>query len=96
MEFPNVPSKVISVTPGDMVTLKVALVTTELEFRAAHRANMDVSVAGQDEATNIAVGSLVRFTGTLVGYDRTPLMLHWQKAKINPKDIPASVKPGVQ
>jgi len=92
MEFPNVPGKVISVVAGDTVVLKVALVTSELEFRAARRANMDVSVAGQPEAATLAVGSLVRFTGTLASYDRTPLMLHWQKARINPKDIPAANK----
>jgi len=92
MEFPNVPSKVISVVQGDPVVLNVALVTTELEFRTAHKPNMDVSVAGQPEAANLAVGSLVRFTGTLTGYDRTPLMLHWQKAKINPQDVPAASK----
>jgi len=92
MEFPNVPSKVISVVQGDPVVLKVALVTSELEFRAARRANMDVSVAGQPEAATLAVGSLVRFTGTLAGYDRTPLMLHWQKARINPQDVPAASK----
>jgi serine/threonine-protein kinase len=91
-QFPNVPSKVISIVPGDPVVLSVALVTTELEFRAARRANMDVSIAGQPEAATLQVGSLVRFTGTLAGYDRTPLMLHWQKARINPKDIPAASK----
>jgi serine/threonine-protein kinase len=92
MEFPNVPSKVISVVQGDPVVLNVALVTTELEFRAARRANMDVNVAGQPEAATLQVGSLVRFTGTLAGYDRTPLMLHWQKARINPQDLPAASK----
>src|SRR5208337_13790 len=44
MEFPTVPSKVISVVQGDPVLLKVAPVTTELEFHAARRPNMDVSV----------------------------------------------------
>jgi serine/threonine protein kinase len=96
LQFPNVPSKVISVVQGDPVVLKVALVTTELEFRAARRANMDVSVAGQPEAGGLAVGSLVRFTGTLAGYDRTPLMLHWQKAKINAQDFPAAGKSSAQ
>jgi hypothetical protein len=84
MEFADVTSKVIGVAQGDPVVLKVALVSTELEFRAARRVNMDVSVAGQPEAATLAVGSLVRFTGTLVGYARTPLMLRWQKARINP------------
>jgi hypothetical protein len=53
---------------------------------------MDVSVAGQPEAATLAVGRLVRFSGTLAGYDRTPLMLHWQKARINPQDVPAPSK----
>ena len=92
MEFPNVPSKVISVVQGDPIVLNMALVTTELEFRAARRANMDVRVAGQPEAGSLAVGSLVRFTGTLADFDRTPLMLHWQKARINPQDVPAASK----
>ncbi len=92
MEFPNVPSKVISVVQGDPIVLNMALVTTELEFRAARRANMDVRVAGQPEAGSLAVGSLVRFTGTLADFDRTPLMLHWQKARINPQDVPAANK----
>jgi eukaryotic-like serine/threonine-protein kinase len=92
MEFPNVPSKVISVVPGDVVVLKVALVTTELEFRTARRANMDVSVSGQPEAGGLAVGSLVRVTGTLASYDRTPLTLHWVKAKVNPQDVPGAGK----
>jgi eukaryotic-like serine/threonine-protein kinase len=88
LEFPNVPGKVISVAQGDPVVLKVALVSTELEFRAARRANMEVTLPGQPEAGGLAVGSLVRFTGTLSDFDRTPLMLRWQKAKINPKDLP--------
>jgi len=92
MEFADVTSKVIGVAQGDPEVLKMALVTTELEFGAGRRANMDVSVAGQPEAATLAVRSLVRFTGTLAGYDRTPLILHWQKARINPRDIPATNK----
>jgi hypothetical protein len=74
------------------VGLKVALVTTEQEFRAVRRANMDFTVDGQPEAGGLAVWSLVRFTGTLAGYERAPFMLHWQKAKINPQDIPGASK----
>ena len=92
MEFPNVSSKLVSVAQGDPVVLKVALVSTELEFRAVRRTNMDVSVAGQPEAATLQAGSPVRFTGTLSGYDRTPLMLHWQKTRINAQDIPATNK----
>lgn len=92
MEFPNVPSKVIKVVPGDPIVLKVALVTSEQDFSAARKANMDASVGGQPEAGNLTVGSLVRFTGTLASYDQTPLMLHWQKARVNPQDVPATNK----
>jgi tetratricopeptide (TPR) repeat protein len=92
MEFPNVPSKVISVGQGEPVGLKVALVTTEQEFRAVRRANMDFTVDGQPEAGSLAVGSLVRFTGTLASFERAPFMLHWQKAKINAQDIPGASK----
>jgi tRNA A-37 threonylcarbamoyl transferase component Bud32/tetratricopeptide (TPR) repeat protein len=92
MEFPNVPSKVISVGQGEPVGLKVALVTTEQEFRAVRRANMDFTVDGQPEAGSLAVGSLVRFTGTLASYERAPFTLHWQKAKINAQDIPGASK----
>jgi len=90
MEFHNVPGKLIAVTQGDPVVMKVALVTSPDEFRTARRANMDVTVVGQPEAGDIAVGKLVRFTGALTDYDRSPLMLRWQKAKINPQDIPSS------
>ena len=31
----------------------------------------------------------VRFTGTLVGYTQNPFLLTWDKAKINPEDLPA-------
>jgi serine/threonine-protein kinase len=92
MEFPNVPSKVISVGQGEPVGLKVALVTTEQEFRTVRRANMDFNVDGQPEAGSLAVGSLVRFTGTLASFERAPFMLHWQKAKINAQDIPGVSK----
>jgi len=91
MQFNGV-GKVISVAQGDPVVLKVALVTTELEFHSARRANMDVSVVGQPEAGDIPVGKLVRFTGSLSDYDRSPLMLRWQKAKINLQDIPSAGK----
>ena len=30
----------------------------------------------------------MRFTGTLVGYTQTPFLLTWDKAKINPEDLP--------
>jgi hypothetical protein len=92
LEFPDVPSKVISVVQGDPVVLNVAIVTSNLEFQEARRPNMEVNVAGQSEAGSITAGSPIHFTGTLTSYERRPLMLHWQKARINPRDIAGGSK----
>jgi tetratricopeptide (TPR) repeat protein len=89
LEFPDVPGKLIDVTPGtDSVQLKVAFVTSEAEFDAKTTPDMDVKVIGQPEAARLKKDNPVRFTGTLVGYDPDPFMLHWDKAKVNAEDIP--------
>ena len=92
LQFPDVPSKVIQVTPGNPVVLHAVLVTSAVEFQEARRPNMEVKLAGQPEAVSIPAGSAAHFTGTLTSYERIPLMLHWQKAKIKPQDVPASSK----
>jgi len=95
LEFPDVPGKIIEVTPGaDSVDMKVAFVTSDAEFEAATTPNMDVVIktADQPEAAKLEKGNAVRFTGTLESYDPDPaFMLHWDKAKVNPEDLP---KPG--
>src|SRR5690349_10348086 len=90
LEFPDVPGKLIEVTPGpDAVQLKVAFVTSDAEFDAKTTPDMDVKVVGQPEAARLKKDNPVRFTGTLVGYDPDPsFMLHWDKAKVNAEDIP--------
>ena len=90
LEFPDVPGKLIEVTPGtDAVQLKVAFVTSDAEFDAKTTPDMDVKVVGQPEAAKLEKGNPVRFTGTLVAYDPDPaFMLHWDKAKVNAEDIP--------
>src|SRR5258708_31764169 len=50
LEFPDVPSKVIEVVPGDPVVLKVAFVTSQEELDTAKTPNMEVKVVGQPEA----------------------------------------------
>src|SRR6202171_6731089 len=35
LEFPDVPGKIMEVTPGDPVVMKTAFVTSEAEFEAA-------------------------------------------------------------
>lgn len=90
LEFPDVPGKLIEITPGtDAIGLKIAFVTSDAEFQAATAANMDVKVIGQPEAARLEKDNPVRFTGTLSAYDPDPaFMLHWDKAKVNAEDIP--------
>jgi hypothetical protein len=90
LEFPDVPGKLIEVTPGtDAVQLKVAFVTSDAEFDAKNTPDMDVKVVGQPDAAKLEKDNPVRFTGTLAAYDPEPnFMLHWDKAKVNAEDIP--------
>jgi tetratricopeptide (TPR) repeat protein len=90
LEFPEVPGKVIEVTPGtDSVQLKVAFVTSEAEFDAATTPNLDVKVVGQPEAGKLEKNGAVHFTGTLLSFDPDPnFMLHWDKAKVKEEDLP--------
>lgn len=90
-EFPEVVGKVIDVKPGtDFVELLLYTGATPEEIQAATTANLDVKVVGQPEASRIEKEDGVRFSGTLASYDPDPaFMLHWDKAKVNPEDIPA-------
>jgi tetratricopeptide (TPR) repeat protein len=89
LEFPGVPGKVFDITPGDVIELKVALVTSDAEFTAATAPDMDVKVVGQPDVARVEKESAIHFTGTLVSYDPAPaFMLHWEKAKVNDDDIP--------
>jgi len=90
LEFPDVPGKIIEVTPGtDLTELKVAFVTTEAEFDAATTPNMDVKIVGQPDAARVEKDNSVRFTATLMAYDPDPsFLLHWEKGKVNEEDIP--------
>ncbi len=89
LEFPDVPGKLIEITAGSDVQLKVAFVTSDAEFDAKTTPDMDVKVVGQPDAAKLEKGNPVRFTGTLVAYDPDPnFMLHWDRAKVNAEDIP--------
>ena len=93
LEFPDVPGKLIEATPSatatDPIVLHVAFVTSDAEFQAATTPNMIANVLGQPEAAKLEKDNPVRFTGTLVSYDPDPaFMLHWDKAKVNPEDLP--------
>jgi tetratricopeptide (TPR) repeat protein len=92
LEFPDVPGKIIDVTPGpDATILKNAFVTSDAEFDAKTTPDMEVTIknADQPEAAKLEKGNAVRFTGTLESYDPDPaFMLHWDKAKVNAEDLP--------
>jgi hypothetical protein len=90
-EFPEVVGKVIDVVPGtESMELKLATGATPEEIEKATAANLDVKVVGQPEAARLQKDDGVRFSGTLASYDPSPaFMLHWDKAKVNPEDIPA-------
>jgi hypothetical protein len=89
LEFPDVPGKILDVTPGDTVVIKTAFVTSQAEFDAATTPNMEVKIAGQPEAAKLEKDNSFRFTGTLESYDPDPaFMLHWDKAKVNEEDLP--------
>jgi tetratricopeptide (TPR) repeat protein len=89
-EFPEVVGKVIDLAPGtDSVVLHVYTGATPEEMEAATAANMEVKLVGQPEASRLQKDDGVRFSGTLAGYDPEPFLLHWDKCKVNPEDIPA-------
>jgi tetratricopeptide (TPR) repeat protein len=91
-EFPEVVGKIIDVNAGtDFVELKLYTGATPEEIQAATTANLDVKVVGQPEASRLQKDDGVRFSGTLSSFDPDPnFMLHWDKAKVNAEDIPAT------
>ena len=90
LEYPDVGVRVMDApaVDGDNVTLKVFRGATPEEIEAATDANMEVHIVDQPEAKRLEKDAVVRFTGTLTGYTQSPFMLTWDKAKINPEDLP--------
>jgi hypothetical protein len=90
LQFPDVPGKIIEVTPGtDSTQLKVAFVTSDAEFATATVPNMDIKVVGQPEAAKLEKDNPVHVTGYLMSYDPDPaFMLHWDKATVSAEDLP--------
>jgi tetratricopeptide (TPR) repeat protein len=89
LEFPEVGGKVIEVSGDNPILLRVFYAPTPELVEAGTTANMEAKVEGQPEVKRIQPGDPVRFSGTLVSYDASPFMLHWDKTKVNPEDIPA-------
>lgn len=89
LDFPEVGGKVIEVASDGPITLKVFYAPTPELIEAGTTPNMEAKVADQPDVKRIQPGDPVRFSATLVSYDAEPFMLHWEKAKVNPEDIPA-------
>lgn len=94
-EFPQVGGKIFDVTPAaDSVEMHIFTGATSEEITAATAPNLDVKFVGQPEVSRFKKDDEIVFDGTLVGYDPTPFMLHFDKAKVDPKIIPAEEKAG--
>ena len=92
LEFPEVVAKVISVDAPDSGPIVLHLCTgaTPDETEACKTPDMEVKVPDQPDAKRVKPDDGLRFDATLVGYDQNPFMLHWEKGKVNPEDIPAA------
>ena len=59
---------------------------------AGTAANLDVTVAGQPEAATLEKGNQIKFTGTLQKYDAQPLLVYFEKGKVDPSSFPTEKK----
>ncbi len=107
-EFPEVVGKIIDVQKGDgTADFMVFFGATQEEVQAATTANMDVkvwtsappagspagAVTAQPEVLRLEKDDAIRFSGTVVSYDPSPFLLHWDQVKVDPTIIPAE-EPG--
>jgi hypothetical protein len=93
LEYPEIVTKLIAIdTPeGAPIVMHTFTGVTGDETKDGTVADMEVKLDGsQPEAKRLVVNDELRFGATLSGYDQAPtFMLHWDKGKINPEDIPA-------
>lgn len=90
LEYPDVAVRVMEIVPGDApdkFTLRVFRAPTEEEMKAGAAPNMEIHIAGQPDVKKLNKDDLLRFTGTLSGYQQTPFMLTWDDSKVNSDDL---------
>jgi tetratricopeptide (TPR) repeat protein len=88
-EFQDVPGRIIEMTSDDKGTaFKLYTGASQEEMDAATDPNSLINITDQPEVKRFEKGDYFRYTGTLVSYDPQPLLVHWDKAKINREDIP--------
>jgi tetratricopeptide (TPR) repeat protein len=109
-QFPSVAGKIIEVKQGDgFIDFMVFFSASEDEMQKATTANMDVKVwtaappAGapnaaqetpQPDAARLAKDDGILFSGAIVAYDPSPLVLHWDQVKVDPSVIPEKADAG--
>jgi hypothetical protein len=92
LDYPEIVTKLISIDAPEVgpAVLHTFTGVTGDETKDGTVADMEVKLDGtQPEVKRIVLNDELRFGATLVGYDQTPFMLHWEKGKVNPEDIPA-------
>ncbi|HEV2298501.1 MAG TPA: hypothetical protein VGR72_08290 [Candidatus Acidoferrales bacterium] len=92
-EFPNVVGKMTDVLPGtDSVDIKVFTAATGEAILAGTTPNLDLAVTGQPEAATLEKGNQIKFTGTLEKFDAQPLLVYFDKVKVDPSSYPTEKK----
>jgi hypothetical protein len=51
-------------------------------------ANAAAAVPPQPDVVRLEKDDPIRFSGTLVSYDPSPFLLHWEQVKVDPTTIP--------
>jgi hypothetical protein len=101
LDYPEIVTKLIAIDAPDAgpAVLHTFTGLTGDETKDGTVPDMEVKLDGsQPEVKRIVLNDELRFGATLVGYDQNPFMLHWEKGKVNPEDIPAETgkKPPVK
>jgi len=112
-EFPEVVGKIIDVQKGDPGSVSFLVFTSASpdEMQSATMANLSVkvytaappagvaNVTAQPDVVRLAKDDEIRFAGTLVSYDPSPFLLHWDQVKVDPSILPekgAAKKPAAR
>ena len=98
-EFQDVPGRIMDKAAPDAtgsIAFKVYTGSSQEEMDAATEPNGLVSIAtsAQPGIEKFDKGDYFRFNGTLLTYQPSPLLVHWDKPKINPEDIPKESETG--